>query len=59
MITFNIDAEKCTGCGLCARNCSTNAISGEKKEPHVINQGLCIKCGVCYDSCKFNAVIKE
>jgi NADH-quinone oxidoreductase subunit F len=59
LITFNIDAEKCTGCGLCARNCSTNAISGEKKEPHVINQGLCIKCGVCYDSCKFNAVIKE
>jgi NADH-quinone oxidoreductase subunit F len=59
LIEFTIDPDKCTGCGLCARNCSTNAISGEKKEPHVINQGLCIKCGVCYDSCKFDAVIKK
>ncbi len=59
LLTFSIDPEKCTGCGVCARGCSTNAISGEKKQPHVINQGMCIKCGVCYDACKFGAVIKE
>ena len=58
LIRFEIDPEKCTGCGACARGCSTNAISGEKKEPHTINQGLCIKCGVCYDACKFNAISK-
>ena len=59
LLSFSIDPEKCTGCGVCARNCTTNAISGEKKEPHTIDQELCIKCGVCYDSCKFGAVIKE
>jgi NADH:ubiquinone oxidoreductase subunit F (NADH-binding)/(2Fe-2S) ferredoxin/NAD-dependent dihydropyrimidine dehydrogenase PreA subunit len=58
LIEYTIDAEKCTGCGVCARGCSTKAISGEKSQPHAINQGLCIKCGACFDSCKFRAVIK-
>ncbi len=58
LIEYSIDADKCTGCGVCARACSTNAITGEKREPHTINQGMCIKCGACYDSCKFDAVIK-
>jgi ferredoxin len=58
LIQYEIDPEKCTGCGACVRGCSTSAISGEKKEPHIINQGLCIKCGVCYDTCKFGAISK-
>ncbi|MFH2094305.1 MAG: NADH-quinone oxidoreductase subunit NuoF [Bacteroidota bacterium] len=58
LITFGIDAEKCTGCTLCVKKCSVNAISGNKKEPHNIDTEKCVKCGLCYDACKFNAVIK-
>ncbi|HEC34405.1 MAG TPA: NADH-quinone oxidoreductase subunit NuoF [Chloroflexi bacterium] len=56
LIEYYIIEDLCTGCGLCRRKCPQEAISGEKKEPHVIDPELCIKCGVCFDVCKFDAV---
>ena len=51
--------EKCTGCMVCKKNCTVNAISGEKKQTHVINSEICIKCGACSEVCKFDAVLIE
>jgi NADP-reducing hydrogenase subunit HndC len=59
LITYRIDQEACTGCGLCARNCPQECISGEKKEPHEIKESACIRCGMCLDACKFSAVMVE
>ena len=60
LITYHIDPDKCKGCGTCLRNCPVGAISGTKKEPHVIDLGKCTKCDTCFMVCppKFSAVTK-
>lgn len=59
LITYTIDPEACTGCTNCARMCPEGCISGEKKEPHVIDTNKCIRCGICKDTCKFDAVLVD
>ncbi len=59
LTNYHIDADKCKGCTLCARNCPVGAISGSVKQPHVIDTTKCIKCGVCMEKCKFGAVVKK
>ena len=56
LTTYSIDPGTCTGCRACIRVCPVQAITGERKEIHVIDQELCIKCGECYDKCRFDAV---
>ena len=58
LISYNIN-NKCVGCTLCKRKCPTNAITGERKEKHAINQDLCVKCNECAKACKFDAIDVE
>ena len=57
LILYSIDSEKCTGCGACLKACAAEAVTGERKQPHVIDLKKCIKCGACYEACKFDAVV--
>ena len=59
LLTYSIDADKCKGCTLCARNCPAKAITGAVKQTHVIDPEKCIRCNQCYLSCRFGAVVVE
>lgn len=56
LVRYEINPSVCIGCTACARNCPVEAIHGERKSAHTIDQEACIKCGTCVTKCKFNAI---
>lgn len=57
LIRYDIIDGICTGCTVCARNCPVNAISGERRQTHVIDPEVCVRCGICMQVCNFNAIV--
>jgi NADH-quinone oxidoreductase subunit F len=56
LISYSIIPKNCIGCTACVRVCPVDAISGEKKQVHLIDQEKCTKCGNCVEKCKFQAI---
>ncbi len=57
LIRYEILPDFCTGCTVCARNCPTGAITGERRQTHVIDTETCVRCGICMQVCNFNAIV--
>ena len=66
LMNYTIIADKFVGCGLCERNCPTNAIHStnyiapnHKLPSREIDTEKCIKCGMCISSCRLKAIEKK
>jgi NADH:ubiquinone oxidoreductase subunit F (NADH-binding)/(2Fe-2S) ferredoxin/NAD-dependent dihydropyrimidine dehydrogenase PreA subunit len=59
LLRYEIDPDACKRCGLCAKNCPVNCISGSRQEPYRIDQEKCIRCGTCFQKCPFGAIRKS
>jgi len=60
----NVDAEKCTGCGLCEKHCIYKAIKVQEVEGKllaVVDEEKCYGCGLCVSLCPMRAlsIVKE
>ena len=56
LIDFVVIEEKCKMCGLCFKNCPSDAIVWEKKKVAWIDQSKCTRCRTCITNCKFGAI---
>ncbi|MBS1237171.1 MAG: nuoF [Deltaproteobacteria bacterium] len=56
LVKFEVDAERCTKCGICSRSCPAGAIRWQKREPALIVKDKCVKCLSCITNCPADAI---
>lgn len=50
-------AEKCKGCSQCIPACPVGAITGERKQVHLLDAAACLRCGACASACRLDAIV--
>lgn len=54
--TLSLDAEKCTGCGMCVDVCPHAVFAMEDSKVKITDRDACMECGACALNCAAGAV---
>lgn len=54
--TLKLEAEKCTGCGMCINVCPHNVFELANGKARVVTRDSCMECSACMQNCPFNAI---
>ena len=51
VVTLQLDAAKCTGCGMCPTVCPHGVFLVSERKARIADRDACIECGACARNC--------
>jgi NAD-dependent dihydropyrimidine dehydrogenase PreA subunit len=59
VVTLQLKAEKCVGCGVCLQVCPHAVFSMDYDQVRIENRDACMECGACAQNCFAEALLVE
>lgn len=56
VVTLDLDADICTGCGMCALVCPHGVFQVANGRAEIVDRDACMECGACAKNCPVRAV---
>ena len=56
VVTLNIDAQNCNGCGMCVEVCPQQVFALSGKQSSIQDRDACMECGACAKNCPCKAI---
>ena len=56
VVTLQLDADKCVGCGLCVQVCPREVLAMGDRKVRIVERDACIECGACALNCEYEAI---
>lgn len=56
IVTLELDAEKCVGCGRCMEVCPHAVFLVDQRKAQILDRDACMECGACARNCPVAAL---